>query len=470
MHSSLSALRLPLLALLLGTALLASSPAHAQESPSSEERVVDEIAAVVGNDIILRSEVEQQVQAMRQRLRQQQQQGRVPPAEQLWDRVLQQRIDQKVLAAQAAQDTTLSVSDAQVQQYLDRRISRLAQRAGGREALEQTYGKSINQIKANFESQVREQLLAQQFRQRRLNNVRITPTEVREWFEDLSRDSLPTIPASVQLSHVVRRPEATAEARQQAREVATAIRDSARAGMPIEELASRYSDDSGSAEQGGRIQTSLDELVPSFAAVVSRAPVGEISDVFETPFGFHVARVNERSGNTVDFNHVLIEIDKSTSTGEEARSFLKAVRDSVVNQGAPLGLMARRYSEEEQSASQGGRVTAQSGESTLRLEVLGPSWRSTIDTLDVGEVSQPTEVRLLGSENERAYHIVKLTDRSPRHRMNIEQDYARIKNFALREKKQRVYQRWAKKLRDEVYVDVRTGDDDGAGALSMGAR
>jgi peptidyl-prolyl cis-trans isomerase SurA len=470
MPSSLSALRLPLLALLLGTALLASSPAHAQDSPSSEKRVVDEIAAVVGNDIILRSEVERQVQAMRQRLRQKQQQGRVPPAEQLWDRVLQQRIDQQVLAAQAAQDTTLSVSDAQVQQYLDRRISRLAQRAGGREALEQTYGKSINQLKANFESQVREQLLAQQFRQRRLNNVRITPTEVREWVEDLSRDSVPTIPASVQLSHVVRRPEATAGARQQAREVITAIRDSARAGMPIEELARRYSDDSGSAEQGGRVQTSLDDLVPSFAAVVSRAPIGEISDVFETPFGFHVARVNERSGNTVDFNHVLIEIDKSTSTGEEARSFLKAVRDSVVNQGAPLGLMARRYSEEEQSASQGGRVTAQSGERTLRLKALGSSWRNTLDTLDVGEVSQPTEVRLLGSENERAYHIVKLTERSPRHQMNIEQDYARIKTFALREKKQRVYQRWAKTLRDEVYVDVRTGDDDGAGEPSMSAR
>ncbi|PSQ93642.1 MAG: peptidylprolyl isomerase [Bacteroidetes bacterium SW_4_67_19] len=465
MRSRSAVRRLVFFALLLGIVAFAS-PARAQDAPvASGERVVDEIVAVVEDNVILRSEVAREAQALLRRRRQQQ--GPAPPAAQVWDQVLQQRINQQVLSARAAEDTTLTVSDAQVQQYLDRRISRLAQRAGGRQQLEQTYGKSITQIKADFRDRVRQQLLAQQLRQRRLQEVRVTPSEVREWFNDVPQDSLPTVPATVQLSHVVRYPEATEGARQQAREVITTIRDSAVASVPIEEMARRYSDDSGSASQGGRIQTSLDELVPSFAAVVSRAPIGEISKVFETPFGFHIVRVNERSGNTVDFNQVLVEIDKSASSGKEARSFLKAVRDSVVNQGAPFGLMARRYSEEERSASQGGRVTdPQSGNTTLRLEALGSSWRETLDTLEVGEVSHPTEVRLLGSDEQRAFHIVKLTDRAPRHQLSLDEDYARIKNFALREKKQRVYQQWVKTLRDEVYVDVRAG----SGSPPMSAR
>ena len=451
MYSRSPARLLLLLTAWLLSAALLPPVIHAQGTAAEEGQVLDEIVAVVENDVILRSDVERQVQAIRQRQRQQ---GRMPPTEQLWHQVFQRRIDQQVLAARARQDTTLNVSDAQVQQYLDRRIERLAQRAGGREQLEQAYGKSITEMKADFEDQVRDQLLAQRLQQRRLNEVKITPTEVREWFAELPQDSLPTIPTTVRLSHIVRYPEATESAQRQAREVINAIRDSALAGVPIEELARRYSDDANSAPQGGRIQQSLGQLVPSFAAVASRAPIGEITRVFETPFGYHIARVNERSGNTVDFNHVLIEVDKSTSTGREARKYLSAVRDSIVNQDAPFALMASRHSEEERSARQGGQVTGQqSGERTLRLNALGTSWQNTLEGLQEGEVSQPSEVRL--QDGRRAFHIVKLQERTPQHRVNLEQDYARIKELALQEKKQRVYQRWVDKLREDVYVDVR---------------
>lgn len=457
----LAAFVAPLGVLLLIAACLAPG-AHAQDTAgtppaSAQGQVIDEIAAVVEDEVILRSEVEGQVQAVLQQQRRQQ--GRAPQPEEVRQQVLQSRIDQQVLATHARRDTNITVSDAQVQQYLDRRIEQLAQRAGGREQLEQAYGKSINELKAEFEDRVRSQLLAQQFQQTRLQEVRITPTEVRDWFEGLPQDSLPTLPPTVRLSHIVRYPEATESAKRQAREVISAVRDSALAGTPIEDLARRYSDDTGSASQGGRIQTSLDDLVPSFAAVVSRAPIGEISQVFQTPFGYHIARVNERSGNTVDFNHVLIEVDRSTAPGTEAKEYLEAVRDSIVNQGAPFGLMARRHSEEESSAGQGGRVTdPRSGETTLRLNALGSSWQDTISDLDEGDISQPSEVQLL--DGQRAFHIVKLQERTPRHRVNLEQDYARIKELALQEKKQRVYQNWVQKLREDVYVDVRAREED----------
>lgn len=430
-----------------------TAPAIAQDAPS-DGTVVDEIVAVVEDNVILRSEIAGQVQAILQQQRQQG--GRVPPRDQLWEDVLQSRIDQHVLAAHARRDTTIQVSDSQVQQYLDRRIEQLAQRAGGRQRLEQAYGMSINELKANFEDQVREQLLAQKLQQQRFREVRITPREVREWFADLPQDSLPTIPASVRLSHIVRYPEPSASAQRQAREVIGALRDSVLAGVPIEELARRYSDDAGTAPQGGRMQSTLSDLVPSFAAVASRAPIGEVSRVFESPFGYHILRVNERSGDEVDFNHILIEVDESTASGDEARAYLSAVRDSIVNEGMPFGLMARRHSEEERSAEQGGSVTdPQTGQRSLHLDRLGPSWKSTLSELDEGEVSQPREVRLIGPQQRRAIHIVRLEERVPQHRVNLQQDYTRLKELALQEKQRRIYQKWVDELRKDVYIDLR---------------
>lgn len=459
---------LVVLALLGAAGLGTSAPARAQQTPSTQQAagegaLLDEIVAVVDNNVVLRSEVEGQFRALLQRQRQQQ--GRLPPREQLWNEVLQSRIDNQVMAVHARQDTTIMVADSRVQQALQRRVDRLAQRAGGQDALEQAYGKTINELKADFEEPIRDQMLAQRFRQQRLNKVSVTPSEVREWYADIPQDSLPTVPASVQLSHIVRYPEAPESAQKRAREVISSIRDSVLAGAPIEEMARRYSDDSATASQGGQMERSLSELVPSFAAVVSRAPIGEVTDVFQTRFGYHVARVNERSGNTVNLNHVLIEVDKSNATGEEAKQYLSAVRDSIINQNAPFGLMASRHSEEQTSARQGGRVTdPQSGETTLRLNRLNSSWKSTLRDLEEGQISQPREVQLLSGE--RAFHLVKLTERTPRHQMNLEQDYARIKQYALQQKKQRVYRQWVKQLREDVYVDVRVQPSE----LSASAR
>lgn len=450
-------LRPLLFVLVLLTAVSAGpGPAQAQQPADDGQvddgRVVDGIAAVVEDKIVLRSEVAGQVQAM---LRQRPQ----LPRNKVWQQTLQQQIDEKVLAVHAERDTNVTVSAAQVQQALSQQIDRVVQRAGGEDQVKQIYGKSVNELQADFRDDLREQLLARSFRQRRLDRVRITPTEVRDWFEQLPADSLPTLPAAVKLEHIVRYPEPTESARRQAREIIAAIRDSARAGVPLEDLARRYSDDPGSAPQGGHITTSLGELVPAFAAVVSRAPIGEISQVFETPFGYHVARVNERTGNTVDFNHVLIEIDRSTASGDDARAFLSAVRDSVVDEGAPFALMARRHSEEESSSTNGGRVTdPRSGERTLRVDALGPSWKKTLSTLEEAEISEPAEVRLL--DGQRAFHIVKLQERMPRHRLNLDEDYERIKELALRDKKQRVYREWITELRKDLYVDVRAEPGD----------
>jgi peptidyl-prolyl cis-trans isomerase SurA len=365
------------------------------------------------------------------------------------------------------------VSDEQVAGQLDRRLQRLKERAGGEDALERIYGKSIVELREDYEADFREQLLAEQLRRRRMQDIKVTPSEVQAWFEEIPQDSLPRLPKTVRLSHIVRYPSPDESARKRAREVITSIRDSiVTGGASFEEMARQFSDDSGTASSGGRLaDVSLDDLVPEFAAVATRTPVGNVSQVFynEAQSGYHILRVNSRQGTTVDLNHILIRVDQSNADASRAKEFLSAVRDTLMEYDVPFELMAKRHSQEERSAQNGGRVTdPQSGVRDLRLEALGPSWRRVIQRLDEGDISEPAEVRLL--DGDRAYHIVLLEGLTPAHRVNLEQDYSRIRQFALQDKQQRVMQEWINGLREEVYVDIRIQKDDVPTELRLSAR
>ena len=446
-HFSLPAAVSALLVILLAS--VAGPDAHAQQA-----QVIDRIAAVVGDDIILKSEVDQLV-------RRRSQQQNTSYSDDLWMESLQSLVDQKLLAEKARRDTTLEISDQQVSNQLDRQIQRLQQRAGGREQLEQIYGKSILEIKETFRPDLRGQLLAQRLRQRRMQDISITPSEVRQWFERIPTDSLPDIPPTVRLSHIVRFPKPTQEARQEARNTITSIRDSiVNNGASFEAMAREFSDHP-TASSGGQLSgITLNDLVPEFAAVASRTPIGTVSQVFynESQNGFHILRVNSKSGDTVNLNHILIRVGGTDAEAAKAR--LRAVRDTLLNdEEVTFERMARRHSEEDRSAQNGGRVTdPQSGTRDLVLERLNPSWRQTIEQLEVGEISQPTSVQLLNGED--AYHIIRLDRRTPAHRANLDMDYERIRQLALQEKQDRKMQEWIDQLRDEVYVDIRITERD----------
>ncbi len=428
------------------TILLLLVPGLLRAQSPADDRVLDEIVAVVGNELILRSEVDAFLAGYLQ-------QQRIPYSDELWLEALNQLIDQKVLAEHARRDTTIQISDDRVEQALQERLNQLMQQVGGQTRLEEIYGKTLTQLKAELREDFREQMLAETFRNRKLQQIRITPSEVRAWFEQFPTDSLPTLPDLVRLSHIVRYPRPSEAARQEAFEIAAAIRDSIISGRStFEDMAQRFSEDPGSAAAGGRIpDTRLADLVPEFAAVAARIPIGDISQPFETPFGVHILRVNRRQGDLIDFNHILIRIDESQADPSEAIAYLKAVRDSILQHNIPFGLMARRHSEEEATAAQGGRVVdPRTGERDLVREALDPTWRRTIDTLEVGEISHPAEAVLL--DGRRSYHIVRLDRFVPSHRINLETDYARIEQLALQEKRQRVLRQWLNELRQSVVI------------------
>ncbi len=441
MYINLQIFRLPSLIILL---LLPLSQVMAQEE------VVDEIVAIIGESkIILRSEIDGIMQGVAQ-------QQQIELSDELWYQTLQQLIDQEVLAEHARRDTNIVVTDDQVDQALTQRISLMTQQLGSERQLEEIYGKSIVQIRADLRDEIRDRILAEQFQNTKLRTLKVTPSEVREWFAQFPTDSLPVLPPIVRVSHIVKYPEILPEAREEALEIISAIRDSITAGAStLEELAGRYSEDAGSAQNGGRYQSMvLGDLVPEFAVIASRIDPDELSQPFQSPFGYHILRVNERVGDVIDFSHILINIDRSRSDPTDAIAELHVLRDSILTYNIPFELMARRHSEEEVSSEIGGRVVdPSSGERDLFVDALGPDWKAITDTLEVGQISQPAEVTLL--DGNQAWHLVLLQRKLPTHRVNIETDYSRIEALALENKRTTEIRRWLNLLREDVFVELR---------------
>lgn len=412
------------------------------------QRVVDEIVAVVGNRLVLHSDVEAYA------LQSMQRPG--PVTDDLWRLSLRQMVDLRVMAVVAEADTNIRVTDDQVAQSIQQRISQMVQQVGSEQRLEELYSTTVPELRQRLRREFRDQLLANEIRGQRFRGMRVTPSEVRQWFETIPQDSLPMLPETVRLLHIVRNPVPDAASDRFAREVISTIRDSIVSGRsPFERMATNFSEDTGSAREGGRIANiRLSDLVPEFAAVASRLPIGEISMPFKTIFGYHIMRVNERRGDVVDFNHVLIRIDASSADPAPAIEYLNMVRDSILNQGMPLELMARRHSEDAFSSQLGGRVVdPRSRDRDLSLEALGVRWQTTIAGLQPGQISEPSPVDLF--DGRRAYHIVMLVRRVPAHRVNLQDDYEQLEQFALQAKQNREMETWLNQLRTRVYIEYR---------------
>ena len=432
------------LAVVLALVVLCAAP-----QVRAQEQILDEIVAIVGDQILLRSDIDGVVLGLVQ-------QQRAEYSDQLWSDALNQLIDQKVMAIHAQRDTTIIVTEDQIDQAINDRIDQLTQQVGSTARIEEIYGKSIVQIRNDLRGDFRERILAEQLQSRKVRQIKITPSEVEEWFSQFPTDSLPTLPDIVRVSHIVRYPTISEEAEEEALEIIGAIRDSITTGAnTLEEMATLFSEDEGSAANGGRYpQMSLGSLVPEFAAVASRIEPGELSAPFRSEFGYHILRVNQRQGNVVDFSHVLIKIDASKSDPTEAIALLNVLRDSILTHNVPFELIARRHSEEKNSSEIGGRlVDPSTGERDLFLEALGRQWKQVTDTLEIGAISYPSEVELL--DGSRAYHIVKLQRKVPSHQVDIVTDYSRIEQLALQAKRATVMRQWLDSLREEVYIELR---------------
>lgn len=428
---------------------------------SQQKQVADRIVAVVNDRIILKSDVDSEVRQYMQQAQASNQE--VTFTEDLWFSALQSMVDSNVMLEQAEIDSVV-VSDEMVNRAMDNRINQMIQQAGSEEELERALGNSIIQIRAEFRDEFREQMTTQQLQQQKMSSVEITRPEVKDFFNQIPENQLPTIPEQVELSQIVITPPELEDARDDALRKAESIRDSIVVhDKNFEEMARKYSD-GPSASRGGLLpMMPLGDLVANYSAAASALDPGEISQVVRTDFGYHVIRLNKRQGDNIETNHILIEVDDAGVDEDFAINKLEALKDSVINHGASFRDLARKHSEDETTNSMGGRImNMQTGERKMALSDLEPSlYRIALLLDESGDISDPRPFNMPQNQK-RAYRIVRLDAHYPEHVANLEDDYNRIREIALQRKQMRVMNTWLQELRNKIYVDIRIDIPDSA--------
>lgn len=422
---------------------------------SQDAQVSDRIVAIVNDRIILKSDVDEEVQNY---LRQAQVEGQtVNFSEELWYSALQSMVDNYVLLQKAEIDSVV-VSDEQVNRMMDQRIQQLTRQAGSEQALENAFGQSLVEIRAEFREQFRDQLTAQRVQQTKIQEISITRPEVVNFFNQIPEEQIPIIPEQVAISQIVAIPPPLDDAREAAFQEALALRDSVTTGgKNFEEMAEKYSDGPTGPRGGLLPLMPLDDLVANYSAAASALEPGEISEVVETQFGFHVIRLNRRVGDEIETNHILIEIGEESLNEEAAINKLEALRDSVLNHSESFDDLARRHSEDDQTAPLGGRIyDQQTGGRLIPLDQLDPALYRIVLLLDEeGQISEPKSYNPNNPNVNRAFRIVRLDRNVPEHRANLETDYDRIRQSALSQKQNRIMRQWIDELRNEVYVEFK---------------
>ena len=397
------------------------------------QEVLDKIVAVVDNEIITESELDFQTNLLASRY------GVSPDNPKLKEQTLNSMIEEKLAYAQANLDS-IEVTDQDVDKRIDYQIQLFIQQYGSKERVEQVYGMSIEKIKRELRDDVRKNLMVQKLREKNFGNVEASRRDVEDFF-DKFKDSLGVIPEKVTIAHIFRSPKSSDESKEKARAFAQAILDSIKNGADFAEMAKKYSEDPGSAKDGGDLGfVKRGVFYPEFEAAAFALQPGQISDVVESPVGFHIIELIEKRGESIHARHILIKIKADEDADLKTIDFLTAVRDSIVNGDSTFAYYAKKYSEDKDTAPFGGEL------GTFYINQLDKSVLDAVSKLKPGEISFPKRYEYTAGSY--GYHIIKLEDRTPQHAPDLDKDYADIKKLADEYKRQNEYQKWIESLKE----------------------
>jgi peptidyl-prolyl cis-trans isomerase SurA len=416
---------------------------------SQESKVVDRVAAIVGSAIILQSDVDREYA---QNLAQ-----GAPEDERLKCYILQQQLTQKLLAQQAAIDS-IEVSEGELDDNINSRMRYMTSQAGGQDRLERFLNRSLLQYKEEIRPSVLEQLKANRMQQTIIQGIDVTPMEVKRFFEAIHPDSLPYFGTEVELGEIVIFPSLTREEKQQYRERAESLRKQVLDGTDFATVARLYSDDKGSAINGGDLGFSTrDNFVKEFSAVAFRMKPGEISQVFESEFGFHFLQVLERRGEEVKTRHVLVNIKPTQNSLNRAKSKIDSIYQLVVSKKVDFYTAATAYSDNQETKFNGGMMlnmqNQQSRTTLIPAKQLGADLFKAIDTLEVGEYSLPHQFTTERGQK-IGFRFTFLKSRTEPHKANYDQDFAKLKEMAMTDKINRKLSEWFEGRRKVTYIHI----------------
>ncbi|MEM9327129.1 MAG: peptidylprolyl isomerase [Bacteroidota bacterium] len=413
-------------------------------SQDPEDLVIDEIIAKVDNYIILKSDLEKAYLDYLSRGEFNTNQARC--------RILESLVVNKMMVAKAEIDSVL-VEDVEVQNNLTRRMDYMLQQVGGAENIEQFYGKSLEQIEAELFESVKEQLVIQKMQGEITSALAVSPAEVRKFFRNIPRDSLPYFSTEVTVGQIVIKPEPGQVQVDKVRNTMVQIREEILAGKSFGELARLYSEDPGSAANGGQLPFyKRGEVAPEFEATALTLKPGEISKPVKSQFGFHVIELQEKRGNTFRTRHILMSPKAAPEDYDLSEAYLDSLREAIVADSITFDAAAKEYSDDQLTASSGGFFLADDGATRVSVESLDPNIFFTIDTMQVGSISKP--IKFQERDGSFAFRILYYQSKMPPHQANLKDDYQKIAAAALNEKKASKLARWFDEAREDVFIEV----------------
>ena len=406
--------------------------------------LVDKVIANVDNNIILYSDIENQINLLSKDL-EDNDKSRCYLVEQL--------VMNKIMTSQAELDS-IPLSDDEVDSELDRKINYYISMLGSKELFEDYYDKPIDVIKEDFRDDIRDQMLAQRMREKVTEGLTVTPTEVRDYFNNIPKDSLPYFNTEYEVSQIVFKVNVGDEQQQKALDKIIDLKKRIEEGEDFSLLATLYSDDPGSAAEGGELGLMhRGTFVPEFEAAAFKLKDGETSDIVKTQFGYHLIKLNKRIGDQVDCSHILIRAQATNSDILKTQSKADSVRNEIVKGSLSFFEAVRDFSDDEASKGNGGSVlNYETGSTVMEPQQMDPSLFKMIESLSVDSVSQVEPYQM--QDGTYAFRIAKVDSKVAPHQANLAQDYSKILEAAKGEKEQRLIKEWVIKRSKKSYIYI----------------
>ncbi|MBO4754087.1 MAG: peptidylprolyl isomerase [Bacteroidales bacterium] len=415
------------------------------------ENIIDEIIWVVGDEAILRSEVENE----RKRMLYQGEKIDGDP----YGVIPEQMAIQKLFLNQAIIDS-IEVSDDQVEAQVDAQMNMFIAQIGSKEKLEEYLEKPISQLRSEWRTGIRNNGIMQQMQQKLVEDVTITPSEVRLYFERLPKDSIPFIETQVEVQIITLQPQVS---KQQVDEIKNRLRDFTNrvntGESEFSTLAILYSEDPGSAAMGGELGfKAKGAYVPEFSAVAFQlTEPGKVSKVVETEFGYHIIQLIERRGDRANFRHILLTPKVSAKELTDARARMDTLRMDLDSAKFSFEEAARYLSSDKNTRNSGGMMTSErTGAARMTMDELPAEVARVVARMEVGEISKPFVMKDSKTSRDQVA-IVKLKRRVPGHKATYYDDYQTVKEIYEQHLRQEIIEKFIREKQKTTYVRIKPG-------------
>lgn len=406
--------------------------------------IIDEVIAVVGEEMIKESEVRNQYMQLSA------QQKRTTTQCSLFEDLL----FQKLIVNQAKIDS-IQVTNEEIDAEIERRVQLFTGQEDGLAKLEAFYGKNELEIKTSWRPQVREQILAQRMRNSIVGQVEVTPNEVRSFYLQVLSDSLPRIPTQYEYAQIHISPQVSEQQDLEIRQRLEEIRQRIIQGASFDKMAVLYSDDAESAKMGGELggYMSRGELVPEFSAVAFRLKEGEVSRIVKTDFGYHIIQMVELKGERAKLKHILMRPRITPVAMQNARKTADSLYTLITKDSLSFARAAQLHSSDKRTKQNGGRImNPYTGSSKLEAQEIDPMILHTIRSMNPNDVSEPFVS--YDQTGRQVFVIITLLAVIPEHEANLTQDYDFIKMLATEYKRNQLLDAWIEKNIKTTYISI----------------